>query len=93
MIRAYQIIDGNGTGKVPEKKRKNGMEIIGRKKIDEVKETNEKDTIHFRVWCLFLELRRGSSTLLGKAACGVPVFFGVQGFEEYPYDPDIPSSA
>ena len=29
----------------------------------------------------FYELRRGSSTLLGKAACGVPVFFGVQGFE------------
>ena len=27
----------------------------------------------------FYELRRGSSTLLGKAACGVPVFFGVQG--------------
>jgi len=29
----------------------------------------------------FYELRRGSSTLLCKAACGVPVFFGVQGFE------------
>ena len=27
----------------------------------------------------FYELRRGSSTLLCKAACGVPVFFGVQG--------------
>ena len=32
----------------------------------------------------FYELRRGSSTLLRKAACGVPVFIGVQGFESYP---------
>ena len=29
----------------------------------------------------FVELRRGSSTLLCKAACGVPVFFGVQRFQ------------
>ena len=30
---------------------------------------------------LFVELRRGSSTLLRKAASSVPIFFGVHGFE------------
>ena len=33
---------------------------------------------------MFFELRRRSSTLLRKAAFGVPIFFGVQGFEWHP---------
>ena len=58
MIRAYQIIDGKEAGKVPEKKRKNGMEIIGREKMEEVKETNEKTPHTYVYGVFFVELRR-----------------------------------
>ena len=79
MLRAYQIIDGKGEGKVPETERKNGMEIIGREKMKEVTETNEKDTTHFRVWCLFMNCGEGQALCWAKPPAASPFSSGCRG--------------